>query len=207
MTRTIAAIILLASFLASPVQAQVQQVMDEAVSEFFAGRIEESVRGFDRVVQMSPQSAPHLWQRGIALYYAGRYKDCRLQFESHRTVNPNDVENAAWHFLCVARQESAEKARAALLPVGRDGRVPMREVLEMFAGKLSADDVMKAAGSSASGQFYGNLYVGLYAEAMGDQTKAMRYLREAADPKNAAVGGYMYEVARVHVKLRESSGR
>jgi hypothetical protein len=37
------------------------------------------------------------WQRGIALYYAGRYKDCRLQFESHRTVNPNDVETVREH--------------------------------------------------------------------------------------------------------------
>ena len=61
-----------------------------------------------------PDEAPYLWQRGIALYYAGRYDDCRRQFESHRSVNPDDVENAAWHFLCVARAESPAKARAAL---------------------------------------------------------------------------------------------
>lgn len=52
-------------------------------------------------------------------------------------MNPNDVENAAWHFLCVARAESPEQARAALLPVGSDRRVPMRQIYEMFRGTLS----------------------------------------------------------------------
>ena len=63
-------------------------------------------------------------------------------------MNPADVENAAWHFLCVARQEGAEKARAALLPVGADPRVPMREVYEMFRGRLEPSAVIAAAGSA-----------------------------------------------------------
>src|SRR5579885_1676075 len=87
-------------------------VMDRAIADFEAGRIAASAAGFDKVARLAPDYAPQLWQRGIALYYAGRYRDCRAQFESHRTVNPNDVENAAWHFLCVARAESPEKARA-----------------------------------------------------------------------------------------------
>src|SRR5262245_7135390 len=100
--------------------------------DFVAGRIPESVAGFEAVIKADPASAPYLWQRGIALYYAGRFADCRDQFVSHRTVNPDDVENAAWHFLCVARADSPAAARAALLPVGPDARVPMRQVYEMF---------------------------------------------------------------------------
>src|SRR5205823_8361307 len=117
--------------------ADPKQIFDRAVEDFQAGRITQSVAGFDRVASLVPGYAPQLWQRGIALYYAGRFKDCRAQFESHRTVNPDDVENAAWHFLCVARGESAEKARRALLPVGRDSRVPMREIHEMLRGKYT----------------------------------------------------------------------
>src|SRR6185437_823167 len=105
-----------------------QVVFDRAVDDFERGRVTESASGFDNLAKLVPSMAPELWQRGIALYYAGRYKDCRAQFESHRTVNPNDVENPAWHFLCVARAESPEKARAALLPVGPDTRIPMREI-------------------------------------------------------------------------------
>ena len=83
--------------------ADVQTIFDRAVSDFVNGRIAESVTGFDNVAKLAPRSAPQLWQRGIALYYARRYRDCREQFEAHRLVNANDVENAAWHFLCVAR--------------------------------------------------------------------------------------------------------
>ena len=90
--------------------ADPRTLLNRATTDFLAGRIAESVRGFDEVARRAPDVAPQLWQRGIALYYAGRYADCRAQFESHRLVNPDDVENAAWHFLCVARAESPVRA-------------------------------------------------------------------------------------------------
>ena len=174
-------------------------LLDAAISDFERGRIEESVAKFNQLVTVAPRAMPQLWQRGIALYYAGRYDDCRKQFEAHRTVNPDDVENAAWHFLCVARAESPERARAALLPVGPDARVPMREVLELFRGKMTTEQVMAAAGISLSGQFYGNLYVGLYYEAIGDNARARPALEAAASERYQSAGGYMHMVARVHV--------
>lgn len=175
-------------------------VLDRAVDEFVAGRFAQSAATFDEAAKMIPQEAPYLWQRGIALYYAGRYTDCRRQFESHRTVNPDDVENAAWHFLCVAREQAPDKARAALLPVGPDARVPMREVYQMFRGALTPDDVLKAGGSSPSGQFYAHLYVGLYSEAIGRKDLALKHITEAASDRFAPVGGYMHMVARVHAR-------
>ena len=108
-----------------------EEIFDRAVADFSAGRVEEAADECDQVARARPGAAPQLWQRGIALYYAGRYQDCRRQFESHLTVNPSDVENSAWHFLCVARAESPEAARRARLPVGPDPRRPMREIYEM----------------------------------------------------------------------------
>jgi lipoprotein NlpI len=180
--------------------ASVDEVMDRAVSDFFAARIPEAVAGFDRVAAMSPRAAPQLWQRGIALYYAGRYRDCRTQFESHRTVNPDDVENAAWHFLCVARAESPQRAQAALLPVGPDPREPMREIYRMFQGRMSVESVLVAAGSEPRARFYANLYVGLYREATGGDSGF--YIRQAASDQFASAGGYMHRVAVVHARLR-----
>ena len=127
-----------------------QEIFDRAVADFRQGRAAESARGFDELARMAPSLAPQLWQRGIALYYAGRYKDCRAQFELHRTVNPNDVENAVWHFLCVARDESPQKAKAAMLPVGPDERVPMSQVAEMFRGNIKPEAVLAAAGGTRS---------------------------------------------------------
>ncbi len=181
------------------------------MEDFAAGRLEAAVDGFDQVAELVPDAAPQLWQRGIALYYVGRYQDCREMFESHRLVNPNDVENAAWHFLCVARGESPASARAALLPVGPDGRPPMREIYEMFRGERTPEQVMDdgerlAARRGPSALFYAHLYVGLYYEAIGNGEAARSHLTAAAGDQYASAGGYMHMVASVHVDWLEQVG-
>jgi len=191
---------MLATIRAQNANSRPQEIMDRAVADFQGGRIAESVAGFDRVAKLVPDYAPQLWQRGIALYYAGRYKDCRAQFESHRTVNPNDVENAAWHFLCVARAESPEKARRAILPVGPDSRSPMREVYAMFRGELVPEQVMRSAGSDPGAQFYAYLYTGLFYEAWRDSQRALQQITVAAEDRFSSMG-YMHAVARVHRDL------
>jgi lipoprotein NlpI len=180
-----------------------QELFNRAVADFQNGRVKESAAGFDELVKLVPNSAPQLWQRGIALYYAGRYKDCRTQFESHRTVNPADVENAAWHFLCVARDETWQRARAALLPVGADPRVPMVQVYQMFQGTKRPEDVLAAATTGPDSQFYARLYIGLYYEAIGDKAKSLENITAAAADRFAAVGGYMHTVAKVHLAQRK----
>ncbi|MBI4263757.1 MAG: hypothetical protein HY657_05245 [Acidobacteria bacterium] len=176
-------------------------LLDRAIADFENGRVAESVAGFDALVTVLPAFAPQLWQRGIALYYVGRYADCRAQFESHRTVNPNDVENAAWHYLCVARAESTAKARAALLPVGPDPRVPMRQIYDLFRGDAKPDAVVEAAGAQPRAQFYARLYLGLYYEAQGDARRALEHITAAAADRFAAPGGYMHSVAKVHLGI------
>jgi lipoprotein NlpI len=180
--------------------------MDQAVDEFQSGKIRESVASFDRLAEVAPQAKPQLWQRGIALYYAGRFEDCRKQFELHRTVNPNDVENAAWHFLCVAREQSPAKAKSALLPVGADSRAPMAEIYRMFRGELTPDRIISAAGNSPEAQFYAHLYVGLFHEAQGDRAMAGKHIAIAAEDR-FAMGGYMQMVAQVHRDILRGSIR
>lgn len=174
-----------------------QAVYEGAVRDFEAGRFADSASGFDRLVALSPGSEPDLWQRGLAQYYAGQFKQCRAQFELHRAVNPADVENAAWHFLCVAAVEGKDKARASLLPVGDDARRPMREVYEMFQGRRSPDEVLAAGRGSLEGEFFSRLYAGLYLYASGETERAARLMAEAAQDRYKG-GGYMHMVARVH---------
>lgn len=192
---------LLTALLALAAVQNPREVMAKAVADFRAGRVEQSAAGFDQLAQLIHDQAPELWQRGIAQFYAGRYRECRDMFVSHRTVNPADVENAAWHFLCVARAESPEAARKQLLPVGPDARVPMREVYQMFQGRATPAQVLAAAGSDASAQFFGRLYVGLYLEATGDRVKGRESVAIAAQDRFANVGGYMHDVARVHMMV------
>ena len=198
---------------AGPAAAQnARAVLDRAVEDFAAGRLAAAAAGFDEVAALAPRAAPQLWQRGIALYYVGRYQDCREQFESHRLVNPNDVENAAWHFLCVARADSPAAALDALLPVGPDSRAPMREIYRLFRGELPPDDVLAAGERAAergrvSGLFYAHLYVGLHHEALGEDAAARTHLAAAAGERFRRAGGYMHMVARVHVRWLDGAGR
>ncbi len=96
------------------------------------GKVDWAARQFDRYLQSEPAEMPGLWQRGIALYFVGDYKRAAKQFEEHRKVNPHDVENAAWHFLCVAKSDSIEAARQLVLPAPNDPRIPMEEVHQML---------------------------------------------------------------------------
>ncbi len=181
------------------------QLFREGVQAFYEAKPKESVAAFDKLIAIAPESKPQLWQRGLSLYYAGDYKAGREQFETHQTVNTADVENAAWHFICVARAESVEAARKALIPIEGDTRVPMKQVHELFAGKGTVEDVLKAAESGEGDSLkdhrcYAHLYLGLYFEALGDAAKAEEHMLKAA--KDYRMDHYMGKCAQVHVKVR-----
>ncbi len=170
------------------------------------GHFKEAVADFDEYLKANPKDAPEHWRRGIALYYAGRFKDGVDQFELHRKVNPEDVENSAWHYLCNARANTPKKAREDLIPVKDDARVPMKQVLQLFAGKLKPKDVIDAAETAdlkgealTEARFYANLYVALYYESEGDAKKCLEHVTAAAEKYK--IGHYMWDVADVHLKL------
>ena len=174
---------------------------------FKLGHINESITDFDQFIALVPSQAPYHWQRGISLYYAGRFDEGRKQFELHQTVNPNDVENAVWHFLCVARTNGLKQARAALIPIRGDARVPMMEVHALFAERIKPEDVLKAASAGnptpAKRQrqlFFAHLYLGLHYEVLGDDKLAREHITKAA--REYQTGDYMGDVARVHLQLR-----
>lgn len=195
----------LAASLACAQEPSPRELFQSAVDLYFAAKPKDSVAAFERLVKLQPESRPSLWQRGLALYHADMFKEGREQFEVHQTVNPDDVENAAWHFICVARAASIEEAKKNLIPIKGDTRVPMKEVHDLFAGKGSAEDVMKAAGSGDESArrnqlCYAHLYLGLYYEALGETEKAKGHMRKAA--VDYKMDHYMGKCAQVHVKLR-----
>src|SRR5262245_10073762 len=95
---------------------------------FRVGKIKESVSDFDRYVQLMPKAESQQWERGIAYYYAGEFKKGAKQFADYQTFHDQDVENSAWRYLCVAKDEGVEKARHNLLLITSDTRVPMMSI-------------------------------------------------------------------------------
>lgn len=200
-------LLLLACGLLTSLQAQhsPDALFQQGVDAFFAAKPKESVAAFDKLIALAPKSKPQLWQRGLAQYYAGDFKGGREQFEVHQTVNGNDVENAAWHFLCIAKDEGVAAARKVFIPIEGDSRIPLRQVHELFAGKGSEEAVLKAAEEGEGERLrnhrcYAHLYLGLYFEATGDDAKAKEHMLKAA--KDYAMDHYMGRVAQVHVKIR-----
>jgi lipoprotein NlpI len=170
--------------------------------QFKAGRISESIADFDRYIELVPKAKVSHWQRGISYYYAGRWDDGIAQFEGYQTFDSNDVENAVWRFMCMAKKDGIAKAQAAMLKIGPDKRVPMREVYELYLGQKKPEEVFAAAragkpdGELLNRQlFYAHLYVGIWHDLNGDKRKALAELRAAAD---RPIGHYMWDVARVH---------
>ncbi len=168
-----------------------------------SGDFAAAVKQFDRYVEMEPQSLPEMWQRGIALFFAGQFDRAVKQFEEHRRVNPHDVENAAWHYVCVAKAQSAEVAQQQLLPAPSDPRPPMTEIMHLL--ETGSEDSINTrvseltVGSPArlDARFYADLYIGLYADAHGDIAKANTFLERSA---RDAPHHYMGDVARAYAK-------
>src|SRR5438067_1886699 len=153
---------------------------------FRAGKIAESVADFDKFVELAPKKENEQWERGISYYYAGQFDKGAKQFEDYQKFHDQDVENSVWRYLCVARSESVEKARANMLPIQNDPRVPMMQIYDLYRGKLQPDDVLKAARENAPNRellnqrlFYAQLYIGLWREAAGHADDAKQHILEA----------------------------
>ena len=117
------------------------------------------------------------------------------------------MENAVWHFLCAARADGVDKARASMLKIGKDTRVPMMKVYDLYRGAAKPEDVLAAAERRRRDRsrgrkerlFYAHLYLGLYFDATGDKKQALEHMTLAAH--KYYVDGYMGDVARVHEKV------
>lgn len=179
--------------------------------QFILGHIKESLDDFDKFLELEPKAAPSHWKRGISLYYARRYEDGRKQFKDGDKVFGNDVENAVWHFLCNAKLKGVDKARKEMLPIGKDDRVPLMVVYDLFTGKSEPAEVLKAAEAGKvtaalrkQQLFYAHLYLGLYYDALGEKQKALEHLRLASGEYRL---GYMGDVAHVHAELLAKEGK
>ena len=96
------------------------------------------------------------------------------------------MENAVWHFLCLARAKGIAEARrnssrSSATADSNDGGA------RAFAGKSTPEKVLvKAKADGAKGPqlerqlFYGHLYLGIWYEATGDLKLRDKYIGPAA---------------------------
>lgn len=192
---------------------QAADVYNRRGSEHFKlGHIKESITDFDKFLELKPEETPGHWKRGISYYYSGQFDEGRKQFEGYEKVDANDVENAVWRYLCMARKDGVKKARAAIMKIGEDRRAWAMSVYDLYCGKAKPEDVLAAAregkptGEELNDRlFYAHLYLGLYYETEGDKKKALEHMTQATEKHK--IGHYMWDVARVHLDLLKKESK
>lgn len=178
-------------------------------AQFAVGKPAQAIAAYDRIIVNRPDLKPRLWQRGLALYYAGDYKGGVDQLESHQNFNSQDVENSVWHLMMKAKISSVDAARKEMIQINRDRRKPMKEIFDMFAGTGSPAVVLDACGYNESttvrdsATYHGWLYIGLYHEMMGDQQAAIRAMEKAVK-FNPLSTGLMAHIASTHLLMHKN---
>jgi lipoprotein NlpI len=179
---------------------------------FFRGKFAEAVADYEKMAALKPDLETSHWRKGIAYFYAKRYDDAARQFENYHSFDNVDRENGIWRYLSQVKALGREKAREGLLKYEKDDREPFPDVYRLFAGELSAgellgriDQTKVAADEKRKRLFYAELYVGLNEFVERRLESAEKHLDQAVKndwgAKAGGGPGWMWHVARVHHDL------
>ena len=188
------------------------------------GDADGAVVAFDNAVALDRSLQSTCWQRGLALFFAGRYREAAEQFERDLATNGCDVEEVVFHALSVAHATGSFPTQ--LLPAtGSDPRgATMEAIRALYAGTTTTDAVLAAAaaassqiqlkvgdyseaavvgtsseatGAATEAMCYANYYIGCWHEAQGDAAAALPHFAAAAASPSA---DYMGRIAGMHHK-------
>ncbi|MEI6712313.1 MAG: hypothetical protein WCO60_01075 [Verrucomicrobiota bacterium] len=194
--------------------SSVQTLSNRGDIRQFMGQFADAVSDFERMIALDPtQDAPH-WRLGIAYYFAGSYQKAARQFEKYHAFDGRDRENGVWKFMSQAKGEGLEAARKEMLSYERFDREPFPALYDMFAGKITPEEVIKHITSNHLEEqkqvvFFAKYYVGVYLTLTGQTAKGLAYINESValfTPATAGQGGpgYMWQVARLHAGILKS---
>src|SRR6266478_2754974 len=110
---------------------------------FFRGKFAEAVADYEKMVELKPDLDTSHWRKGIAYFYAKRYKDAAKQFEIYHSFDNVDRENGIWRYLSQSKALGRDKAREGLLKYEKDDREPFPDVYRLFAGEITGDELLK----------------------------------------------------------------
>ena len=150
-----------------------QSPAEVAATKLVATNFAQAAGLFDCIWEGSePDDRAKLWQRGLALFFVGRFAEGSAQFDSDLSSNGGDVEELAWRFCCdleSAVQDGASRHEAALqaasnlcaTPMAKpDPRPVMQSIIELFK---DTEALVIAAAAEIAGRIDAVLQAGLAA--------------------------------------------
>ena len=167
---------------------------------FQLGKLNNSLKDFNKAEELNPQLTPYLWHRGLTYYYLRKYAKAARQFELSLSINSQDMESTLWFFLSIAQLEDIAAAQDSLLNAKDDIRPYMSHIYQVFAGLYSVDILTNLNGDCDRYQrFYAHFYAGLYYEAKKNSEKSASLINKAISYQ---IDDYMWSVACTHQLLR-----
>jgi tetratricopeptide (TPR) repeat protein len=132
-------------------------LVEGAMNLLALGDAEAAVEACDAALELAPRLAAQLWQRGLALFFAGRYSEAAAQFELDVQDNSADVEEVVFHALSVAHDARRTAAPTSdfprLLACGADVRGPTMEAIRrLFEGSIDPEGVRETARQAGDGR-------------------------------------------------------
>lgn len=188
----------------------------------FLGDFVGAKSDYEKMIQLDSSLEVSHWRLGIAYFYLKEYENAARQFEIYHNYDAVDRENGIWRFMSQFKSKGLKAAREGLLKYEKDDRPPYPLLYEMFAGRLSPDQVFRKIEKVDYTEnyrtrvlFHANLYVGIYAELVVQNTEmAEKLLRKAFQNEyGQSTGTYMWQVARLHYfqflsrKMDDSTGK
>ncbi len=155
------------------------------------------------------ESSPGLWQRGLSSFYSGHFQEGVAQFEHDMSDNGDDIEEVIWHFICRCGIYGFQNAHIeGFLPLRKDSisspPPPMEQVLQLFKGTGSIQDVLTSATSTNGSPVksyndtdalaYAYFYIGLFHEMRREFFEARESFKVAAEFKNPDFMGQLMEM-------------
>jgi hypothetical protein len=126
---------------------EARKFVSQGMETFRKGDVPQSIELFDRADVIDSSMRPFLWQRGLSLYYADRFKDASDQFRADVAVNPYDVEEIVWDIaaqLQLKPNDFPVPSSMALPPGSKDRRKIMATVYNLFRGEGTEEDLALA---------------------------------------------------------------
>ncbi len=178
------------------------------VDQLFRGNVlfklekfKESVAAYDIYTKGNKRRSASCWQRGLAWYYLGLFKEGKEQFEGYHSVDDLDIENGIWRYLCIAEAKDLDEAKKTFLPYPTKVRPPFPTLHKLYAGNGEPEEVIKEAKDRASSKeslnrnlFYGHYYIAKYYEVIREFEKANKEIDIALKHK---IPHFMWDCAKI----------
>lgn len=164
---------------------------------FWAGLFEFAVIEYGWMIEIDPKLKASHWRRGVAFFYAGRYREAAKQFEAYRPPDNVDCESGIWRYLCQRKANSPKKARAGLHKFNKVDQEPFPDIYRLCAGEAKPNEILKRIESAKippakrnRRRYYAELYIGLYEFVEGRTKSARTHLENAAVYTKAPEAGF-----------------